>query len=673
MPNVKQSENNNLEYFIICGLGSLGQHCVAALTEFDVKIIAIEEKQPIAWEIESLQNLLDNLIIGDCRHNNILHQAKVYNCRAALIVTTDDRVNIETAIAIRQLNPQTRLVVRSGNANLNQLLSQQLGNYIAFEPTELSTAAFTLAALGTEILGFFELEGEIWQVYQRKITSQDPWRDRSILSLENNYQKILARISHKGSFQDGLGNWNAENLIAQRDTIIYLKIARDLDRSLSIRNSASNAIKTKTRFKKLTAFGDRVSSIFKQLNFRQQIRRVALINGIIIICLLIIGTVLFSWYYPKINALSAFFTTAILLLGGYGDLFPELDNTSSIPWWIRLFSLILTVLGTVFVGVIYALLTETLLSSRFEFSKQPPPIPQQDHIAIVGMGNTGQKVKALLEKFNQQVVGITFNPSFYQQYASEIPLVTGKLSTALTKANLSQAKSMVIVTDDEILNLETALMAKAIAPQINLVLKTSGFRISSHLGKLLPTAQIVGVYSVAAAAFAGAAFGENILSLFRLANSTILVTEYRIEMDDTLNGLLLADIAEGYGVVPIVYQQPNRTAVLLPLDELALKAGDRLVVLATIEGLRRIEQGSLNLEAKQWQIRIEKTLTTDAIFEGANAIARITGCSLTLARETMNNLPQTLPIWLYQHQADRLVKKLKKALVVSHSINLSSG
>ncbi|MDJ0589939.1 MAG: NAD-binding protein [Pleurocapsa sp. MO_226.B13] len=143
---------------------------------------------PNAWEIESFQDLLEDVIIGDCRHNDILHRAKIQRCRAALIVTTDDRVNVETAIAIRQLNPATRLVVRSDKANLNQLLSRQLGNYASFEPTELSTAALVLAALGTEILGFFELDGQIWQVYQRQITIEDRWRDRSILSLENNFR-----------------------------------------------------------------------------------------------------------------------------------------------------------------------------------------------------------------------------------------------------------------------------------------------------------------------------------------------------------------------------------------------------------------------------------------------------------------------------------------------------
>ncbi|MGK7948896.1 MAG: hypothetical protein AB4368_08855 [Xenococcaceae cyanobacterium] len=35
-----------------------------------------------------------------------MNRAKIQKCRAVLIVTTDERVNVETAISIRQLNPK---------------------------------------------------------------------------------------------------------------------------------------------------------------------------------------------------------------------------------------------------------------------------------------------------------------------------------------------------------------------------------------------------------------------------------------------------------------------------------------------------------------------------------------------------------------------------------------
>jgi phosphoglycerate dehydrogenase-like enzyme len=46
--------SQHLDRFVVCGLGSLGQHCVVALKEFGVKAIAIEQVPPPDWEITKL-------------------------------------------------------------------------------------------------------------------------------------------------------------------------------------------------------------------------------------------------------------------------------------------------------------------------------------------------------------------------------------------------------------------------------------------------------------------------------------------------------------------------------------------------------------------------------------------------------------------------------------------
>ena len=662
-----------LDYFLVCGLGSLGQHCVNALNEFQVKVIGIEQVVPLSWEIDYVPDLLENLVIGDSRQNKILRQAKVRQCRAALIVTNNEQVNIEIALAIRQLNAETRLVVRSGKENLNQLLSQQLGNFIAFEPTDLTISAFVLAALGTDMLGFFNLNGKMLQIYQRRIAIGDPWCNCFLHQLETYQRKILAHSHGDIDFSQSFAHWNPDELVVANDTVIYLNLTTEFDYEFHYPSCVYRQRKPKSSVK---SFLNRLRpqkaiKLFLQLNFRQQVRRLALLSAIIVLLLLIAGTILLHWHYPDISLLKAFLATSILLLGGFGDLFGQLELITPIPWWMQLFSLGLTVVGTAFVGILYALLTQALLSSRFEFVKQRPSIPQGNHVVIVGMGRVGHKIATMLNKFKQPVAGITFIPDFFQQYASKIPLILENYKHGLSQVNLERAKTVVIATDNEITNLEAALITKAINPRLNLVIRTSGIRLSEHLTELLPEAQILGVYAVAAAAFAGAAFGENILSLLRLGNQTVIVTEYQIETNDTLEGLLLADIAYGYGVIPVMYQKPEHKPIMLPSDGdgLRLSVGGRLVVLATIEGLRRIEQGQLNLEIKCWQIRLEKALTQDALFEGANAVTRIAGCSLAQARKTMENLPQTLPTFLYKHQAQNLIQELKKTLVVSHLLS----
>lgn len=79
-----QKRQVTLNRFLICGLGSLGQQCVVALKEFGVSLVAIEEVLPPSWEISAVPNLLDELIIGDCRQDSILEQAKIRQCRAVL-------------------------------------------------------------------------------------------------------------------------------------------------------------------------------------------------------------------------------------------------------------------------------------------------------------------------------------------------------------------------------------------------------------------------------------------------------------------------------------------------------------------------------------------------------------------------------------------------------------
>jgi hypothetical protein len=99
----------------------------------------------------------------------------------------------------------------------------------------------------------------------------------------------------------------------------------------------------------------------------------------------------------------------------------------------------------------------------------------------------------------------------------------------------------------------------------------------------------------------------------------------------------------------------------MPSEDINLQSGDRLVVLATISGLRRIEQRQL--APQTWKIQVEAALTTDALFDGASEIARISGYKLGDARDFMAKLPNILPKSMYRHQALRLVRLLTRVQV----------
>ncbi|NEQ44972.1 MAG: potassium transporter [Leptolyngbya sp. SIOISBB] len=676
---------SNRDQILVCGLGSLGQHCVANLKTFGVRVNAIELHPSDRWEIEDLPDSIDSLVIGDCRQMDVLERAGVHHCRAALLVTTNERVNLEAALSARVLNPHIRLVVRSEKQNLNDLLEQQLSDFIAFEPTQLAAPAFALEALGKEMIGFFKVENQSFRVVKRQITPQDAWcNSRKVHEVTNRDRRILRfikaqdvdldpeawtmRADHPYSASAQFYTWLPDEVIRAGDVVVAVE-ANSLDGlGLSPKMNYPLASSSKGSWQNLwegfTHWRDwrpraAIATYWRESG-HNQIRRVALLCGLTVVTLCGLGSILLVLTGTAPTLADAFYATVVLLLGGYGDVFGGVTLPHPMPWWLRLFSLGLTLAGTAFIGVLYALLTEKLLSLRFEFLAKRPAVPDKDHIVVIWLGRVGRQVVEMLQDLRQPVVGIT-SQTLEPEVLPQMPLITGRIREALDKANLPTAKSVVAVSDDELQNLELGLMAYRANPQSRLIIRTYDQLFTDKVARLFPYAQVLCASALSAEAFAGAAFGENVVGLFRLYHQTVLVTQYVIEAEDTLHGLLLSEVAYGYGVVPIWHQQSGQRGRAMPSDDIQLHAGDRLVVLSTIRGLRRVEQG--DLATKQWQIEVLQATATDAIFEGGTEITRMTGCPLDEARALMDNLPAVLPHKLYLHQAMRLVRRLKRLRV----------
>lgn len=654
------------ERFVVCGLGGLGQHCVVALKQFGVEVVGIDLVKPTSWRIPGVDNLLDELIIGDCRQNSVFERAEIERCRAVLIVTSDELINAETAIAVRQLNKDARLVVRSTKENLNQLLEERLTNFIAYDPIHLSAASFALAALGEDSLGFFNLDDKWLGIFQHTVRYGDNFYRRQLFEVNNSSRILLCYLPDKDYKFNCFYDWDSETLIKEGSSIIYVE---QFDRLLSKQKKNSiNIVPKKKKWQQTIDFVRKIKIKKKVLEYwhsSSQVRRVVIVCGLVTLVLAFVGTIIFDFLLKnyQISNVNPFYITISLLLGGYADFL----YNDKIPQKLilQLVSLALAVTGTAFVGVLYALATEKLLSTKFLFSNKRPEVPEEEHIVIIGIKRVGSQVAKLLQEFRQPVVAIVLEDDFDPNHLPDIPLFTGDLNESLSKVNLSTAKSIIATSEDEMLNVEMGLKTQKINPKSSLIIRTFGQRLSENLAQMLPKSQIISAYAVAAEAFAGAAFGENILDLFRLHNQTVLVTEYQFGQVDSLNGLMLSEIAYGYGVVPISYQNPPRPPELMPKNYKKIEPGIRLVVLATIDGLKRMERGRIGIYPKNWQIVIESVTTEFAQFDGANQITKLTNYPLDKARDLMNNLPQTLPVPLYKLQAQDLIRILQQHQVMA--------
>jgi Trk K+ transport system NAD-binding subunit len=670
--------SDSVDRFLVCGLGSLGQYSVLNLKRFalrasEIHITAIEQTPFDEWEVHDLPSLLEEPpIIGDCRNDDVLLSAGIQHCRAILIVTSNDSVNVEAAIAARRLNPNVRIVMRSSRHNLNQLLKQQLGDFIALEPTELPAPAFALAGLQQEILGFFNIGDYRFQVVEQPVQPKDYRFDGfPAIALHKKTYRLLSYSPPGaiGSPSRAFYQWKADTKVQPGDTIAFVEV---VGRDAQATGSPTLREKPMQRF--WHGIGETLHRGWRgnwaevgQWMQAQRTRQVIAIGLSFALFLWLFGAVLLRSTLD-VAWKTAFSAAFILLIGGYGDVFEGLEPSDA-PGWVKLICAFITLTSIASVLGVLGLIADNLISSRFDFLKKRFPIPKENHVVVVGLGRIGQQIASILREFKQPVVAITEQAE--TQIESSYPILQGDIITELPKVNLATAKSVVVVTDDQMLNLEVALMAKSAARQmernIGVVIRTYDQRFRDNLNDLLPDAKALAAYELSAEAFAGAAFGENILGLFRLNNQTILVTEYQVTKDDTLVGKSLYKVAYGYGVVPIVHHRANQpihdnlAEFILPSDERILAVGDRLVVLASINGLRRIEHEEL-VPPRRWRLEVKKPLNQTFLHDCGSDLARIAGYNLNDARAFMENLPGAIELSLYDYQAYRLEQELCRQL-----------
>ncbi len=354
-----------------------------------------------------------------------------------------------------------------------------------------------------------------------------------------------------------------------------------------------------------------------------------------------------------------------MLLGAYDAVFGVFDPANPIPLWLRFMNLGYMLIGNAAIAVLYALLTERLLAAKFEIPKKRPSVPQADHVVLIGSGRVGQGVAAFLQPLKQPIVGVSDQP-LASSIWPHLPLVVGELTAALSKVNIETARSIVVVTDDEMTNLEIGLMAHAANPECAIALRVFNPQFGDSITQLVPFAKVLNAYELAAQGVVATAFGENVLSLMRLNEPTLLAIEYEIDDGDTLHDLQLAEITYGYGVLPISHQRGKELPRLMPTDDIRVAAGDRLVLLTTINGLQQIERGD-RVQPDCW-VQIDQAIGSDAIFDGARVIVQITGCRINVASQFMQQLPGRLPLPLYPHQAQRWVQALRQVQVRTNMI-----
>ena len=157
-------------HVVVIGLGSFGIRVAAALVEAGKQVVVIEPDQGNRFLSEA-QELGVPVIFGDATLRTTLDAARVADSSAVAVMTSNDMVNIETAIAVRDLfgtswksHAGPPVVTRVFDRALGRTVARRFGFENVQSTEELTAPWFVGAALGLDVLGSFSVGGQTFMV-----------------------------------------------------------------------------------------------------------------------------------------------------------------------------------------------------------------------------------------------------------------------------------------------------------------------------------------------------------------------------------------------------------------------------------------------------------------------------------------------------------------------------
>jgi voltage-gated potassium channel len=215
-----------------------------------------------------------------------------------------------------------------------------------------------------------------------------------------------------------------------------------------------------------------------------------------------------------------------------------------------------------------------------------------DHVIICGVGKVGYRVILELLKFDQEIVAVEKNPDnrFIERIqALDIPLLIAdaRRKENIIKAGVERADAIIPCTDDELTNLDIALEARELNPDIRVVMRMFDADFARRVENGFGIQVAFSTSALAAPIFASAAMGENILHSLYVGENLLHLSHVKINQSSPLCNWTVGKL-EGDLDLSVICYEKDGCMDLHPHDDIELHAPDEILVLASLKTLREL-------------------------------------------------------------------------------------
>jgi Trk K+ transport system NAD-binding subunit len=468
---------------ILCGLEGLSIRTLEELDRLGERVVAIAPPDAAPRYRELVAATAARVIEGDPRDPAVLREAGLEHASALVLSANDDVGNIHVALAATAIRPDLHVVIRTFDEEFGRRVEALVPGSVALSASSLAAPGFVSAILDERDERVIAVAGRAL-----RLTDADPADPRTAVTLVDDRVSPEIVLPDPATLAPG-----------------HLPALVETDGGLL-------SITPRRRGRRRPRLGMRGT-------LRRVDRRFWVLGAVL--AGITIGAALVYELVRGISPIDA-------LLATVGGFFGAVNSDVADSEGLKLFAVLLTLVGAAALAVFYGLIADVVLSARLRDVLGPRPDDARDHVVVVGLGTIGFRIARALAEAGVSVVAAEQRADGrFVEDARElgIPVVIGDAAQpALLRAlGVERARAIAVATDSDAANLATALHARSLRDDLRIVVRLFDPELAQQLERALGAYHTRSVSTLAAPAFAAAAIDREVIATIPVGHRRVVV------------------------------------------------------------------------------------------------------------------------------------------------------
>ena len=540
-------------HVVLVGDDGLGVRVLQELIGLDVPVCAVCP-DPQADLAAAARAASAPLVVGDPTHADVLRAAQVERARSCGLLCDADVPNLHGSLVLQEVAPAVRVVLRLPNASVGESLRDLLGESVVLSPTDLVVPAFIEAALRASAGPVLSVGEERLAV--REVPGDDP--------------RLRLALAEAGVAD--------EPRLFPTDAATVVGLVREDATQEGLPIPAVGAAAAMMT-------GPEGHGAPRAVRTAGRVLAVMLDRRLLVVGALLTGFV-FASALAFVDALGVdlldalYFTVTTITTTGYGDI-----NLLDAPASTKAFGMIVMIIGSLVVAVVFALVTDVIVGARLAQALGEFPVPRRDHVVVCGAGLIGSRVLEDLAAAKVPCVAVERDEDVVDRTLLKrlrVPVIIGDAGTdeTLASTHLPEARALMAVTNDDVANLQCALLARTLAPSLRVVLRLSDPDLAARVERAVGIHLSRSPFALAAPAFTAALLGHPSAAVVPVGRDVMQIASLTPAAPVTVGELDAAGEARVVAVAGAAFPPP----------ELEVPVGAELVAVGTNRGLAGLQR-----------------------------------------------------------------------------------